>query len=57
MRRYLLAPLLSGSWRRRHNLRLVDALYVELAHQLESPIITTDADLAAASSTGELITV
>ena len=57
MRRHLLPPLLSGSWRRRHNLRLVDALYVELAHQLESPIITTDAGLAAASSAVELITI
>ena len=57
MRRHLLAPLLSGSWRRRHNLRLVDALYVELAHQLDSPVITTDAGLAAASPTAELITV
>ena len=55
--RHLLAPLLSGSWRRRHNLRLVDALYVELAHQLDSPIITTDAGLAAASSAAELITI
>jgi predicted nucleic acid-binding protein len=55
MHRHLLAPLLSGSWRRRHNLRLVDALYVELAHQLESSIITTDAGLAAASPTAELV--
>ena len=55
MHRHLLAPLLSGSWRRRHNLRLVDALYVELAHQLESSIITTDAGLAAVSPTAELV--
>ncbi len=56
MNRHLLAPLLSGAWKRRHNLRLVDALYVELAHQLETSIITTDAGLAAASSAAELIT-
>ena len=57
MRRHLLAPLLRGSWRRRHYLRLVDALYVELAYQLDSPIITTDAGLAAASPAAELITI
>jgi predicted nucleic acid-binding protein len=55
-RRHLLAPLLSGAWRRRHNLRLVDALYVELASQLDSTIITTDAGLAAASPAAELVT-
>jgi predicted nucleic acid-binding protein len=27
VRRHLLAPLLKGAWRRRHNLRLLDALY------------------------------
>ena len=54
--RHLLAPLLSGAWKRRHNLRLVDALYVELASQLGSTIITTDAGLATASSATELIT-
>lgn len=56
IQRHLLAPLLSGAWKRRHNLRLVDALYVELAHQLDSPIITTDSGLAAASSAAVLIT-
>jgi predicted nucleic acid-binding protein len=55
-RRHLLAPLLSGAWKRRHNLRLIDALYVELASHLDSPIITTDAGLAAASPTAELVT-
>src|SRR2546427_11454402 len=33
LRRHPIAPLLRGAWRRRHNLRLVDALYVELAEQ------------------------
>jgi len=56
IKRHLLASLLNGAWKRRHNLRLVDALYVELANQLESPIITTDARLAAASPAAELIT-
>lgn len=48
--------LLDGAWRRRHNLRLVDALYVELATQMDAPVITTDAGLAAASSSAELVT-
>ena len=53
--RHLLAPLLKGAWRRRANLRLVDALYVELANQLNTPIITTNRDLAAASPRARLI--
>jgi predicted nucleic acid-binding protein len=40
---------------RRHNLRLVDALYVELAGQIEAPIITVDAGLADAAPTAERI--
>jgi predicted nucleic acid-binding protein len=55
--RHLLPPLLDGAWKRRHNLRLVDALYVELAVHLEAPIITTDAGLASASPRAELIAV
>lgn len=55
--RHLLSPLLEGAWERRHNLRLVDALYVELANQLDSPVVTTDAGLAAASPLAELVTV
>jgi predicted nucleic acid-binding protein len=54
--RHLLAPLLIGAWRRRQNLRLVDALYVELASQLNAPIITTDRGLAAASRRAHVIT-
>jgi predicted nucleic acid-binding protein len=51
-----LAPLLQGAWRRRHNLRLVDALYVELAAQLgDIPLLTTDSGMAARSSIAELI--
>lgn len=53
--RHLLAPLLRGAWRRRENLRLVDALYVELASQLDTPVITTDRGLAAASQRAHLI--
>jgi len=55
IRRHLLAPLLAGAWRLRHNLRLVDALYVELANRLDAPIVTTDAGLAAASPAADLL--
>jgi len=47
--RHPLAPLLAGAWRRRGNLRLVDAVYVELASRLNTKIITTDRGLAGAS--------
>ena len=53
--RHALAPLLIGAWRLRHNLRLVDALYVELADRLDAPIITTDAKFAAAARAAEFI--
>lgn len=55
LRRHLLAPLLAGAWRRRHNLRLVDALYVELSQRLEAVIVTTDSGLAVASPSAELV--
>ena len=55
LQRHLLAPLLTGAWKLRHNLRLVDALYVELADRLDAPIVTTDAGLAAASSAADLL--
>lgn len=55
LQRHLLAPLLNGAWKLRHNLRLVDALYVELANRLEAPVVTTDARLAAASPVAELL--
>ncbi len=48
IRRHQLPQLLTGAWDRRGSLRLVDALYVELAEQLDAPIITTDGRLAAA---------
>ena len=53
--RHPLAPLLSGAWRRRGTLRLVDALYVELASQLDTLIVTTDRGLASASQRATLI--
>lgn len=51
-----LAPLLFGAWERRHNLRLVDALYVELAVQLgNARLITTDSGMASTYSGAELL--
>jgi predicted nucleic acid-binding protein len=48
--RHLLAPLLGGAWALRHNVRLVDALYIELANQLDATIVTTDSGMASASA-------
>ena len=51
-----LAQLLAGAWERRHNIRLVDALYVELATQLaDAPLITTDSGMASTYASAELI--
>jgi len=55
LERHPLAPLLGGAWRRRPTLRLVDALYIELADRLRSPIVTTDAGLAAATDLAEYL--
>jgi predicted nucleic acid-binding protein len=56
LNRHLLPSLIRGAWRRRHNLRLVDALYAQLASQLgEAPLITTDTGLALGARNGELI--
>lgn len=54
--RHALPPLLAGAWGLRQNLRLVDALYVELARQLEVTIATTDAGMAGASPFAQLLT-
>lgn len=48
--RHHLAPLLEGAWSLHHNVRLVDALYVELGGQLGAVIVTTDSGMAAASA-------
>jgi predicted nucleic acid-binding protein len=53
--RHPLPGLLSGAWERRHNFRLVDALYVELATDIDAPLITIDAGLAAAAPMAERI--
>lgn len=53
--RHPLPPLILGAWRRRSQLRLADALYVELAEQLEAIVVTTDAGMAAAEPRAELV--
>jgi len=45
--RHGLPNLIEGAWSRRNTLRLVDALYVELAEQLRARLITTDGRLAS----------
>lgn len=52
-----LAPLLAGAWRRRARLRLVDALYVELAGRLGVRVLTTDTALARASRVVDLVRI
>ncbi len=42
IQRHPLTDLLTGAWSRRHQLRLADALYVELAASRDLPLITTD---------------
>jgi predicted nucleic acid-binding protein len=53
--RHPLPGLLLGAWRRRESLRLVDALYVELAAQLDISLITTDRRLARVTPLAEVI--
>ncbi|HEX9643976.1 MAG TPA: type II toxin-antitoxin system VapC family toxin [Acidimicrobiia bacterium] len=55
IRRHHLAPLLVGAWKIHHNLRLVDALYVELTGKLDAIFVTTDAGLAAAAPAAHLV--
>lgn len=47
IQRHPLAGLLDGAWGRRHHLRLVDALYVELAVARGLALVTTDRRLHA----------
>ena len=53
IQRHPVGPLLTGAWDRRGDLRLVDALYVELAERLDAPIISTDDRLVAAAARAE----
>lgn len=56
IRRHDLVDLADGTWRRRASLRISDAFYVELAIQLNVPLITTDLRLARATSVAEVPT-
>jgi predicted nucleic acid-binding protein len=56
IRRHLLAGLLTGAWAARDKLRLVDALYVELAEKIGATLLTTDARLARECELAELAT-
>jgi predicted nucleic acid-binding protein len=53
--RHLLAPLLEGAWGLHQNIRLVDALYIELGRQLDATILTTDSGMATAAGKAEHI--
>jgi len=55
--RHHLAGLLLGAWQARDRLRFVDALYLELSTKLRVAVLTTDARLARASATAELVTL
>lgn len=48
------AHLLLGAWARRDNTRLADALYIELADELDTVVVTTDLRLARAHPTRTL---
>jgi predicted nucleic acid-binding protein len=54
LRRIVHAGLLERAWQLRHNLSFYDGLYVALAEQLGTPLLTLDARLAkaAAATTG-----
>jgi predicted nucleic acid-binding protein len=53
--RHDLPKLLAGAWARRDDLRLLDALYVELAARLGVRVLTTDHRLARATPLAEAI--
>lgn len=52
--RHNLQPLLQGAWELRDNLRLVDALYVELATRLKARLVTADHSVANASEIADV---
>lgn len=53
--RHELPGLIRGAWSRRRRFRLADALYVELAHRLSAPLLTTDAALGRATPVAEVV--
>jgi predicted nucleic acid-binding protein len=56
VQRHPVTELLLGTWTRRHQLRLVDALYVELAVSRGVPLVTTDRRLHSAPSADVVLT-
>lgn len=56
IQRHPVTDLLLGTWARRQKLRLVDALYVELAVARGVPLVTTDRRLRAAPSAEVVLT-
>ena len=55
VQRHPLSALVVGAWKRRGRLRLVDALYVELAIALDVRLVTTDARLGRASRVADVV--
>jgi predicted nucleic acid-binding protein len=53
--RHAFAGLLAGAWSVRDEVRLVDALYLELSSTLRATVVSTDARLARARPEVELI--
>ena len=54
--RHNVSDLLIGAWSRRHQLRLVDALYVQLAVSRDLVLITTDRRLHAVPAADVVVT-
>jgi predicted nucleic acid-binding protein len=57
LRRIVHAGLLERAWQLRHNLSFYDGLYVALAEQLGTPLLTLDARLAKATAAATEIVV
>lgn len=55
IQRHLPVNLMRGAWQRRANIRLADAVYVELSDQLGAPLLTTDFRLARAHQGAEAV--
>jgi predicted nucleic acid-binding protein len=54
--RHNVSDLLIGSWSRRHQLRLVDALYIQLAISRKIALVTTDRRLHAVPAADVVVT-
>lgn len=53
--RHAVAGLMAGAWRRRNDLPLSVALYVELARTLGATLVTSDPELARATQLAEFV--